>query len=75
MGPYIADFLCKELLLIIEVDGWSHNFEEVAQKDTVRESALNKMGFVVLRFSDDEVLNDIGNVERTLIAYIKDYKR
>ena len=34
---YIVDFYCKELMLAIEVDGISHNYEEVFVKDTVRQ--------------------------------------
>lgn len=40
VGNYIADFLCKELMLIVEVDGLTHQFEEVSEKDDMREKAL-----------------------------------
>jgi very-short-patch-repair endonuclease len=56
---YIADFMCKELMLIIEVDGISHQWEEVIRNDKIRQKALEAAGFTVLRFSDDEVLNNI----------------
>jgi len=71
---YIADFLCKELMLIIEVDGLTHQWEEVAKRDVVREQELKQIGFEVLRFHDEEVLNDIVNVERAIVAYIEDYR-
>jgi very-short-patch-repair endonuclease len=35
---YIADFMCKELQLIIEVDGITHTYEEVAEKDNRKQS-------------------------------------
>ena len=54
---YIADFMSKELRLIIEVDGFTHQFEEVLEKDQKREQALQKAGFRILRFSDQEVLS------------------
>ncbi len=63
---YIADFMCKELHLIIEVDGFTHQFEEVLEKDLRRELVLKKAGFRVLRFSDQEVLSDLREVVRTL---------
>jgi len=63
---YIADFMCKDLLLVIEVDGYTHNFEETLAKDTIKEKALEEVGYKVLRFQDEEVLNDIDNVIRTL---------
>lgn len=42
---YIADFMCKELKLIIEVDGITHQWEETAQKDEVRQKKLEDAGF------------------------------
>jgi very-short-patch-repair endonuclease len=71
---YIADFMCKELNLIIEVDGITHHWEEVAEKDLIREEKLISAGFYVLRFTDDEVLNDIPNVIRTIENYIFDFQ-
>ena len=71
---YIADFMCPELMLIIEVDGITHLDEEVAEKDEIRQKALEEIGFTVLRFNDDEVLKDIRNVERVLDAYAEEYE-
>ncbi|MEO1051024.1 MAG: endonuclease domain-containing protein [Bacteroidota bacterium] len=59
---YIADFMCKELWLIIEVDGITHSYEEVAENDIRRQQALEQAGFNVLRFTDEEVLTSIENV-------------
>jgi len=59
---YIADFMCKELNLIIEVDGLTHQFEETAIKDKQKESDLEKAGFTILRFKDEDVLKNIGFV-------------
>lgn len=63
---YIADFMSKELLLVIEVDGYTHLLDETIEKDRIKESALSDVGFKVLRFQDEEVLNDIDNVIRVL---------
>jgi very-short-patch-repair endonuclease len=71
---YIADFMCKELLLIIEADGLTHQWEGANEKDQVREQELKKIGFTVLRFSDNEILNDINNVIRTIESYILDFE-
>lgn len=59
---YIADFMCQELLLIIEVDGITHDDVEVRIKDKKRTASLEKIGFTVLRFSDWEILNRIADV-------------
>jgi len=71
IGNYIADFLSKDLKLIIEVDGLTHDWEAQFEKDMERELALNEMGFHVIRFNDEEVIQDIENVERTIHVYIE----
>ncbi|NBC64715.1 MAG: DUF559 domain-containing protein [Bacteroidetes bacterium] len=68
---YIADFMCKELRLIIEVDGESHNHEYQWTKDKSRQKELEDAGFTVLRFNDDEVFDDIQNVSRVLEQWIE----
>jgi very-short-patch-repair endonuclease len=68
---YIADFLCKELSLIIEVDGITHDDEKVMDKDKRRQLALENAGFIVIRFSDNEILHHIRGV-REMIEDIVD---
>jgi very-short-patch-repair endonuclease len=68
---YIADFMCKELMLIIEVDGITHHWEETIKKDTIRQKTLEDAGFTVLRFSDEEVLNHIQAVQNFLEDWIE----
>jgi very-short-patch-repair endonuclease len=45
--------------LIIEVDGYSHFLDEVILKDNIKEKALKKVGYEVVRFTDTQVLKDI----------------
>ena len=59
---YIADFMCKELMLVIEVDGITHLWEETIRKDKKKQADLEAAGFTVLRFTDDDVLNNIHSV-------------
>jgi len=42
IGNYIADFVCKELMLVIEVDGYSHQHEEIQTKDKLKEDYLKR---------------------------------
>ncbi len=67
---YIADFMCKELKLIIEVDGITHQYEETIKHDKKRQKKLEIEGFTVLRFEDSDVLNDINNVYHKIEATI-----
>ena len=50
---YIADFYCPELNLVIEIDGYSHEFEETQIRDKRKEIELKKWGITVLRFRDE----------------------
>jgi very-short-patch-repair endonuclease len=59
---YIADFMCKELRLIIEVDGITHTYEGAQGRDAIRQNELEKAGFKVIRFNDEEVLKRMGYV-------------
>ena len=67
---FIADFMCKELLLVIELDGLTHHDENTAQKDSAKEKALEDAGFYVLRFSDETVLNDMKGVTQSIENFI-----
>jgi very-short-patch-repair endonuclease len=72
---YILDFFCYELMLGIEVDGYSHQLLEVYHKDGIKEKRMNDFGISVLRFSDDQVLNDMENVLRAIEFYIFEYEK
>ncbi|HMM63708.1 MAG TPA: DUF559 domain-containing protein [Mesorhizobium sp.] len=69
IGNYIADFVCLEARLIVEIDGSQHADSDY---DRWRDMALNERGFRVLRFWNDDVLRDIGSVCDTIIAYARD---
>lgn len=63
---YIVDFLCKELKLIIEVDGSIHDIESVYKKDIIRQKKLESLGFHIIRFTNTEVLRDIDSVRESI---------
>ncbi len=72
---YILDFFCHELMLGIEVDGYSHEFLDVQEKDRIKEKRMNELGITVLRFSDREVLQDMENVIRAVAFFIEEFER
>lgn len=71
---YIADFMCKKLNLIIEVDGISHSFEGAREKDLIRQTNLERAGFTVIRFKDEDVLKNIKRVKQIIFDKIIDLK-
>ena len=72
---YIVDFFCFELMLAIEVDGYSHQLEDIYFKDVKKENKLKELGISVLRFTDDQVLKDMDNVLRVIEIYIEEYEK
>ena len=72
---YILDFFCYDLMLGIEVDGYSHEILEVHNKDIVKEKRMNELGITILRFSDFEVLRDMENVIRAIEFYILEFEK
>jgi very-short-patch-repair endonuclease len=69
---YIADFMCKPLHLIIEVDGSIHDVSRVKNHDTFRQSELEACGFTLLRFTNDQVLHDIDSVRNSILLKINE---
>ena len=67
--PYVADFLCAEAMLVIEVDGGQHGG---STRDERRTRFFSEKGFRVLRFWTDEVLREMDAVCKTIIAYVRD---
>ena len=62
IGSFIADFVCLKKGLVIELDGNQHQLPEMKISDEERKSALNQLGFEVLRFTNVEVLNETESV-------------
>ncbi len=72
---YILDFFCHELMLGIEVDGYSHQLTDVYYKDQKKEQKINALGITILRFTDDQVLKDMCNVLLAIEDYIHRYEK
>ena len=59
IAGFIVDFYCHAAALVIEVDGGVHRSQEQAQADFVRDEALRLLGLQVVRFKNDEVINEL----------------
>ena len=70
IGPYIADFLCHEAKLVIEVDGAQHGFTARAQVDRKRDRWFASQGYKVLRFCNADVLKETTSVLDTIYAHM-----
>ena len=69
-GPYVLDFYCPVLKLCIEVDGEIHQRTDVFEKDIERTSFLESNGIKVIRFTNDEIENDISDVLERIRRFI-----
>ncbi|MGZ3884699.1 MAG: endonuclease domain-containing protein [Bacteroidia bacterium] len=70
---YIVDFISRNLKLIIEVDGYSHEFTQ--DKDELRDTRLKTLGYTVLRFRERDVKYDFDNVCNAIVVYIRDFEK
>ena len=67
---YIVDFICYEKKLIIELDGSQHL--EQGEYDEERTKYLKSKGYKVLRFWNNQVMNDIDGVLRAIVLELED---
>ncbi|HEY0854310.1 MAG TPA: DUF559 domain-containing protein [Devosia sp.] len=72
VGPFIADFACRERKLIVELDGSQHVAE--ATYDERRTIFINSEGYSVLRFWNNEVLTELAGVHQMLQAVLAGYE-
>ena len=68
IGPYIADFICIEQMLIIELDGGQHAIQSLY--DTKRTQFLESQGFRVLRFWNNQMLSELEGVLEDIRQHI-----
>ncbi len=77
IDKYIADFVCLQKGVVIEIDGNIHQLPEVKENDEIRTSRLNDLGFDVLRFKNEEVLINSDKVCKEIFDLLekkKDFK-
>jgi very-short-patch-repair endonuclease len=67
IGPYIADFLCPQRALIVEVDGDTHD----AESDQQRDHALAGSGLRVVRVTSRDVMTNLDGVLRFILGALR----
>lgn len=63
---YVADFVCRSRMLIIELDGSVHALRSVRRKDKYRTMILERLGYRILRFNNIEVFKNCEKVLREI---------
>ncbi|MBI3743591.1 MAG: endonuclease domain-containing protein [Chloroflexi bacterium] len=69
IGPYVADFVCIEAGLILELDGSQHI--QNTGRDAQRDACLISLGYRVLRFRDNDVLMNLDGVKEAIAAALR----
>ena len=68
---FILDFFCHELMLGIELDGYSHMLDEVQHRDELKSKKMEELGITILRFHDDEVFHDLDAIVLRIDRWIQ----
>lgn len=71
IGDYIVDFVALDVGLVIEVDGGYHSERQQQENDEIREKELNRKGYHVIRFTNEEVEFDTDYVIKQIIKEIE----
>ena len=71
---FIVDFFCNKLSLAIELDGYTHTFEEVSDKDKSKEENLNRLGITLLRFCDEDIMKNTEGVLGEIRHFIESFE-
>jgi very-short-patch-repair endonuclease len=69
ISTFVADFYCHKLKLVIEVDEQYHLQNNQCKRDELRDQLMLELGLNVLRFSEDEVLNNLEGVINVITKY------
>jgi len=59
---YVVDFYCHSEKLVIELDGSIHDNKEIKEKDEIRQKGLESLGIKVIRFTTEEIMNNLESV-------------
>lgn len=72
---YLADMAHETCKIVVEVDGENHNSDEVRERDTRKDEFLKMRGWLVLRVSNDEVLEHLDLVLASITSALADRRR
>lgn len=73
LGTYIVDFVCRDLKVIVELDGGQHNEQETRLYDQQRTLYLESLGFKILRFWNNDVMENIDGVLESIVSYVNSH--
>ena len=72
VGPFIADFYCAKVKLIIEVDGQIHERDDRPQRDSLRDAWFAEQGIETIRLSAADIMADAHDISDGVIRYVRE---
>lgn len=75
IGPYIADFYCAELKLVVEIDGDSHFQPKARADDQIRDGFMRANEIEVIRFSNHDIMQKLEAAAERLFQVVQSRKR
>jgi very-short-patch-repair endonuclease len=75
IGPYYADFACRSAKLIVEIDGATHCTDEEIARDARRTAFLEARGYRVIRFSNEQVYQNVGAIADEIARVLAELAR
>jgi len=70
IGPYFVDFICRERMIIVEIDGATHSTDEEKAYDALRSDYLHAQGFRIFRADNGAVYENLTGVLTALLTFI-----
>lgn len=68
INNYVVDFYCSKLKLAVEIDGGIHKQEKVQKMDKIRQEQIESLGITFLRFTNEEIINEINKIKERILA-------
>ncbi len=70
VDQYILDFYCPSAKLAIEIDGDSHFSDTAIQSDEIRQKAIEDMGIQILRFTNQDIYENLDEVFEKILKHL-----
>ena len=71
VGPFVVDFACATLKLVIEIDGGVHGRDEVVTRDHLRQVQIEALGWTVIRFTNEQALGQPWRIDDAIRQHAK----
>jgi very-short-patch-repair endonuclease len=71
IGRYIVDFCCPDAWFVVELDGGGHTRDRTAAHDAARTKKIEAAGYLLIRFWNREVTDNLDGICETIVAQIK----